>query len=154
VIYDKVVAFNKKVTTITDHFQLAEFVCRCGSCQIQRLDILLPLMLEDLRKAIGDRALNITSGYRCPLWNKQQGGANDSAHLRGQAVDFYVKGMEPLTVAKVAYKVGFRRIGVADGFIHLDVKDLPEEKEYQFWVYGRVDLEKVKREILNASDKK
>lgn len=147
-IYDKKVAFDKSVTTITDHFLLQEFVCKCGTCQLQKLDLLLPLMLEDLRKYIGGRGIKINSGYRCAMWNKSQGGASDSKHLHGQAADIYVTGMDGITLAKAAYHVGFRRIGVSDAFIHVDVAD---SEEFKCWTYGSLDAAKIKREILDAA---
>jgi len=37
----------------------------------------------------------ITSGYRPILYNKDIGGARHSAHIRGMAVDFKIKGVDP-----------------------------------------------------------
>ena len=58
--------------------------------------------LEPLRKALGDRPLRVTSGYRCPELNKLLKSADTSQHLLGQAADFQVPGMDLLEVAKVA----------------------------------------------------
>ena len=59
-------------------------------------------VLEPLRKALGDRPLRITSGYRCPQLNKLLKSADTSQHLLGQAADFQAPGMDLLEVAKVA----------------------------------------------------
>lgn len=146
-IYDKKVAFDKSVTTVTDHFLLQEFVCKCGSCQMQKLDLMLPLMLEDLRKYIGGRSIRINSGYRCSMWNKSQGGKSDSEHLSGEAVDCYVTGMDGLSLAKAAYHVGFRRIGVSDAWCHLGTRELAEDIPHKIWVYGSLDIVKIKQQL-------
>lgn len=143
-IYDKKVAFDKSVTTVTDHFLLQEFVCKCGTCQFQKLDLMLALLLEDLRVYLG-RSIKINSAYRCPMWNKQVGGKNDSTHLDGKAADIYVTGMSGLDLARAAYHVGFRRLGVADTWIHCDSLDLPKDTEHQLWVYAPMDLINVKK---------
>lgn len=44
--------------------------------------------LEQVRELLGGASILISSGYRSPAVNKLVGGAQDSAHLRGQAVDF------------------------------------------------------------------
>ena len=35
-----------------------------------------------------DKSFQINSGYRCPVGNKNVGGASASAHVRGRGVDF------------------------------------------------------------------
>lgn len=51
-------------------------------------------VLERIRSVVGNRAIAISSGYRCPELNRLVGGAATSAHLRGNAADFTVPGME------------------------------------------------------------
>lgn len=41
----------------------------------------------------------ITSGYRCQRLNQAVGGAADSQHLTGQAVDFVIPGFTPAQIA-------------------------------------------------------
>lgn len=43
--------------------------------------------MEQVRSILG-KPIHIDSGYRCPALNKAVGGAKDSAHLDGYAVDF------------------------------------------------------------------
>ena len=62
---------------------------------INSLDCMLDLIcdcLQPLRDKLG-KPMIITSGYRCYLLNKAIGGATNSQHTKGQAVDFHVKGM-------------------------------------------------------------
>ncbi len=50
-------------------------------------------VLEPLRKAL-NKPIIITSGYRGSRLNKQIGGAKNSQHCSGKAVDFVVKDMD------------------------------------------------------------
>ena len=42
-------------------------------------------------RSIGGKDIIIRSGYRSPKYNSQVGGAKNSQHLYGKAVDVYVK---------------------------------------------------------------
>lgn len=69
------------------NFRKKEFKCPC--CNGYGVGIASSLVqnLQKLRDKYG--SVNITSGYRCPKWNKKAGGDYNSAHLKGQAADFY-----------------------------------------------------------------
>lgn len=56
-------------------------------------------VLEPIRKHFGAPVL-VTSGYRCARLNKAIGGSTTSQHCNGEAVDFTVKGVSDLEVAK------------------------------------------------------
>ena len=69
------------------NFRKSEFKCpNCGGYGNGIASSLLDV-LQDLRDKYG--SLVITSGYRCPSWNKHVGGSSNSRHLIGQAADFY-----------------------------------------------------------------
>jgi zinc D-Ala-D-Ala carboxypeptidase len=78
-------------------------------------------MLDAARDAAGVPFV-ITSGLRTPEQNSAAGGVQDSAHLRGLAVD--LADFDPATrfaIVKSLLAVGFTRIGVyADGHLHCD----------------------------------
>lgn len=77
--------------------------------------------LQALRDNIG-KPITVTSAYRCPVHNKNIGGAKQSRHMQGQAADIVVQGMTPAQVAQAAERVGFGGIGVyKSGFTHVDV---------------------------------
>ena len=59
---------------------------------VQALALLCVNVLEPLRMHIA-RPIKVTSGYRCPALNKLVGGAKQSQHQRGEAVDIQVKGV-------------------------------------------------------------
>jgi zinc D-Ala-D-Ala carboxypeptidase len=59
-----------------------------------------PLM-EQVRRACGNRAVVATSWYRAPPVNKAVGGVSNSAHPQGYGVDFRVAGQTPLQSARL-----------------------------------------------------
>ena len=79
--------------------------------------------LDEVRTFFGNRPMHITSGYRDPASNRAVGGARNSRHMYGDAVDFWVEGMN---VADVFYKLkGYHPRGglaVGNGFVHLDLR--------------------------------
>ena len=79
--------------------------------------------LDDLR-TLTARPLIITSGYRSPEHNTKVGGKNNSAHLRGLAVDLATDGLQDaIRFAIVAARNGWPRIGIdlKGRLMHLDV---------------------------------
>jgi len=82
-----------------------------------------PELLRKLRKLsqLAGQKLTITSGLRSPAHNRKVGGVSNSAHLTGEAADLAAD--DPVTLAKLAYQAGFRRIGVGRKYIHVDVAD-------------------------------
>ncbi len=104
------------------HFKVREFACRhCGDIKI---DINLLVKLEELRRAIGNRGIIINSGYRCPVHNKNVGGATNSQHKYGRAVDIRAAGMGLRTLEKFADTV-FANGGVGMGganIVHVDTR--------------------------------
>lgn len=62
---------------------------------IDNLRALCRNVLEPARVAFG-QPIYITSGYRCPALNAKVGGQPTSQHLRGEAADLQVKGLQNL----------------------------------------------------------
>ncbi|MDO7787107.1 D-Ala-D-Ala carboxypeptidase family metallohydrolase [Desulforamulus aquiferis] len=110
-------AQNKQLSA---HFNEMEFACK--GTGLVHVKPELVNKLEKLRQLIG-KPITITSGYRSPEHNARIGGAINSRHLLGQAVDIVVQGMNPVQVAKLAEQVGFRGIGIydKDRFTHVDI---------------------------------
>ena len=75
---------------------------------IKSLDNMLELIyycLQPIRDKL-QKPMTITSGYRCSKVNNLVGGANNSQHAKGQAVDFIVKDMTPTQVVDFIKKSG------------------------------------------------
>ena len=111
---------------LTKNFNINEFKCKDGSDEVI-VDPELVELLQILRDRI-NKPIVIVSGYRTKEYNKKIKGAPNSYHLKGQAADIRVEGVDPKIMAIHAAKVGFRGIGVYNNFIHVDVR----QKEY-FW---------------------
>jgi len=80
--------------SLTQHFRVEEFTCKCGCvAPPEVLQRILPLAraLEVLRAEV--RApVQVISGYRCVAHNRKVGGAVNSRHTWGDAVDLQVTG--------------------------------------------------------------
>jgi len=117
------------------HFDESEFYCQCGQCGLGYDDMQPDQleMLDDAREKAGI-PFTVTSSIRCEERNRNEGGATDSAHLTGYAVDIRVHGSrERFLIIKAALEAGFTRIGVANTFIHLDSS--PEHDQRVTWTY-------------------
>jgi uncharacterized protein YcbK (DUF882 family) len=82
--------------------------------------------MEKLREYCGF-PLIITSGYRSALKNQEVGGASESYHLKGQAVDVSIKGFSPnmlYRLLKGAFLMGFGGIIVYPAHVHLDIREV------------------------------
>lgn len=101
------------------HFKLDEF--RCKHCKKLKLDINLLLKLEELRAKTGPLIIN--SGYRCPVHNRNVGGASASQHLKGTAADIRGTKMNPSQVHGHANKIfSDGGVGKYNTFTHVDVR--------------------------------
>lgn len=80
--------------------------------------------MEEIRGKLGGRAITITSGYRPPAVNRAVGGASQSRHVVGDAVDFAVTGMHPRDVYAALDSWWGSRGGLAwgNGFVHVDCR--------------------------------
>ena len=96
-----------------------------------KMDPVLMVMLHRARKMAGV-AFPISSAFRDPDHNAAAGGADNSAHTQGKAVDIRCHDSRTRFLMKKAlYGAGFRRIGQYDRHIHVDVDDsLPQDVEW------------------------
>jgi uncharacterized protein YcbK (DUF882 family) len=114
------------------HFKASEFKCRCNRDECDAKSMLASFLekLEHLRILYG-KPLTPTSGQRCAYRNKMVGGAPNSQHLLGNAVDFaFSSYAEVLYFMELAEKAGFKGIGYGKKKIHID-----DRKEYARWTY-------------------
>lgn len=105
------------------HFKVKEFACpHCGKIKI---DINLLVKLEELRKAVGNKPLVITSGYRCPTHNRNVGGASRSQHIYGKAADISHHNIGRALLERHADRI-FANGGVGLGgnnIVHVDTRN-------------------------------
>jgi uncharacterized protein YcbK (DUF882 family) len=106
---------------ISKNFNRSEFACKC-SCGFAAVDIELVGLLEEVREKFGP--VKINSGCRCMDHNRKVGGALNSEHTRGIAVDFVVPGVSPQVVADHLREKYPGRYGIGEyqSWVHLDVR--------------------------------
>ena len=96
--------------------------------EVRGLQPQLVEMLDEARGAAGVPFV-ITSGLRTPAENVACGGAPDSAHLRGLAVDLRAEDSHVRSsVVRALYRAGFRRLELCPRHVHADVDpSLPQD---------------------------
>ena len=117
---------------LSRHFSKSEFACQCG-CGATDPAPALVTALETLREAYG-QPLVITSGLRCFDHNLKVGGVPHSAHVTGEAADVAVgNGYDRWRLVELAFAAGFRRLGIARTFVHLEMA--PPNIRSALWTY-------------------
>lgn len=129
----------------TDNFKISKFACRC--CGKLKLSTALLYLAQMLRTIVG-LPLLVNSGYRCEKHNKAVGGADDSRHLHGDAVDLHLlakdKTPEKLRLLwhwadKVNPNGG---VGLYDWGVHIDTRGHRARWDYR--------SDKMKKEIKDV----
>jgi zinc D-Ala-D-Ala carboxypeptidase len=102
------------------HFKPEEFACRhCGKNEMDS-EFLHKL---DIARELAGVPFFINSGYRCPLHNKAV-GSTSANHTSGKAADIACENSFVRTkILTALILAGFRRIGIAKSFIHVDSMD-------------------------------
>ena len=113
---------------MSKHFEVQEFLCPCcrqGAEELQPHFDELTERLEHLRRLLGNAPMIITSGYRCFAHNRAVGGAKNSLHMQGLAVDFKVPSLPWENVMQTLPYSKFGGIGVYHGtkHVHVDMRD-------------------------------
>ncbi len=112
------------------NFNRFEFECDC--CGEAPMSKVFLERLQILRDMYGS-PLSINSGYRCPAHNKNVGGSSKSRHMQGDAVDISIvnmSGAQKHKLLSLITQLEFGGIGIAKGFIHIDLRDKPT-----IWTY-------------------
>jgi len=90
-------------------------------------------MLDAARKIYG-KPMRVNSGYRTETHNKKVGGVSSSSHLKGLAADISCKdSSNRFEMVQAFIKAGFKRIGVASSFIHID--NDKDKSQNVMWTY-------------------
>ncbi len=102
------------------YFTVAEFNCQHTGENNMEPEFME--MVDELRDRCGFPFV-ITSGYRSPDHPIELGKQRPGTHAQGIAADIAVSsGLQRYTVVKNAIKLGFTGIGVAGGFVHVDIR--------------------------------
>ena len=109
-----------------DYFSFSELKCDgTGECNMDE-DFMKRLV--DLRHEF-NKPMIISSAYRHISYNQVIGGAKNSPHLYGKAVDVLVSGKAAYRLMKMAMEHGFTGIGISQKgphegrFLHIDTMD-------------------------------
>ena len=117
---------------LSANFKVREFACGDGSDAVL-IDQELVIVLQCIREHFG-KPLHITSGYRTASHNAAVGGSKSSQHLLGRAADFWVEGVDVVTVAAYAEALMTTHGGVGrypkdakhpnrkTGWVHVDTR--------------------------------
>ena len=113
------------------YFKPQEFDCHCcGKNEMQEIFV----RRLDLARAAAGIPFEITSGYRCPVYNAQVGGVPNSAHTKGLAADILATNPQKRFIILTALLgVGFCRFGIGKNFIHVDMDG--EKPQQVLWHY-------------------
>lgn len=110
----------------TNHFQIAKnfqlYEFECSHCNVVKLKPELVRRVQKIRDHF-DAPFIITSGYRCPEWDRAVGGSGEGTHTQGQALDGYIQGVSHSELADYAEDM-FRNDGLGryNNHTHLDVR--------------------------------
>lgn len=123
--------FSKsKNEKLSSNFTVAEFARWDNTALAQKycgdevkIDLDLVTYLQKIRDKFA-KPVVITSGYRPTGYNAGIGGEKNSYHVYGQAVDFYIQGIDASEVAKYAETLGIKGVGLytAQKFVHIDTR--------------------------------
>ena len=108
---------------LSENLSRSEFKCNCGECDYDTVDIELVGVIQDIRDFF-NRSVTITSGNRCPAYNKKVGGASKSYHPRGRAADVQVKGVSPDIIHEYLTNKYPDQYGIGkyNSFTHIDTR--------------------------------
>lgn len=114
---------------IPELFKDSELACSCGCGMLPTQDAVKKLYAL---RIIYNKPIAITSGARCPAYNKRIGGADSSEHATGRAFDMAIRPEDEWEVIRIAQSVGFNGIGLNNNkFIHVDDR----ASAPQMWTY-------------------
>ncbi|MBD3883625.1 DUF882 domain-containing protein [Phormidium tenue FACHB-886] len=104
------------------------------SPEVVRRMLFLARALQEVRQQLGNRPIQVRSWYRPPAINRAVGGATDSRHLYGDAVDFAVQGISPYDVYDRLDRWWGDRGGLASSsvFTHIDARGWGARWDYGF----------------------
>ena len=127
----------------SQHLSWRELSCKDGTAYPVewRVSRAVPLAIEfeRIRAAVG-RPIVVGSAYRTPTHNRNVGGARNSQHVQGRALDLYPPRGWTVTrlfevVRAVAADPASRIFGIGEypSFVHLDIRPAPPHGQLIRW---------------------
>ena len=122
----------------TTHFNWNEFWSR-GTFKggltpdVQRNVLLTMFKLEAIRKIGGGRAIHVNSAFRTPRHNADVGGAANSQHQYGIAVDITMDGLTPNQLAANCKMAGMSGVNAYRNWVHADSRDEFDYGSRGYW---------------------
>ena len=116
------------------NFLVSEFRSPDGKDKAARMDPVFMTKLQAIRDELG-KSIVINSAIRSKEHNRLVGGKSNSQHLVRPCAcaDISTKGWHPTTKHKfleLVFRYGFTGVGVADTFVHIDLR-----KQRSIWTY-------------------
>lgn len=102
-----------------EHFKAHELCCK--HCGAQGVTQELVDKLDELRERM-NMPLVLTSAYRCPNHPIEAKKKRPGYHSKGIAADVAVTGGDQIKLISIAYELGFKGFGIADSFVHIDLR--------------------------------
>jgi len=88
----------------------------------------------DRARHLANTPFIINSGYRTKQHNKRVNGSNNSSHLKGLAADINtINIINRFRIVNALLSAGFDRIGIHQGFIHVDLDN--QKSNGVIWLY-------------------
>lgn len=112
---------------VSKYFTASDFDCPCTRCSTTLIDEDLPLRLEFLVSILKQKP-SFDSAFRCPAHQEDlraqglQTAVGTSTHEEGRAVDLKAHGFSGATLEIAARQVGFKAVGVAVSWVHVDTR--------------------------------
>ncbi len=102
------------------YFKLSDFDCQVTG--ENKMDPIFLSRLDELREKCGFPFI-INSGYRSPKHHIEARKNAPGVHSIGVAADIRVNnGFQRAVIIREAVRLGFTGIGVAKGFVHVDIR--------------------------------
>jgi uncharacterized protein YcbK (DUF882 family) len=120
---------------LTKNIWRHEVKCKCG-CGYDTMDFETIQVVQEccdfFATVLGTARVVciINSGARCEAHNAAVGGAPNSQHVRGRAIDFRIRGVEPKQVYNHLHLSYPNKYGISDygTFVHIDTRSGPPSR--------------------------
>jgi uncharacterized protein YcbK (DUF882 family) len=115
------------------YFKIQDFIC--SHTGLNKIQPELVERLDELRERCGFPFI-ITSGYRDPSHPEEAKKKKAGTHSQGIAADIKVSnGAQRYAIVEHAIALGFNGIGVANSFIHVDIRECDDNTPSVMWKY-------------------